>query len=100
MLREICIEGNDDPVPTEADPDKRMPVVRQALYTDVSALIFGAMAHHSVSQVDLGARIGCETPTTVARALKANNLRLSTIADIADALGYRVKVSFVAMGEN
>ena len=86
------------PTPTdielfEASSAGNRRLLRQEdLILDVTELLSAAMEEKQISKSELAARLG-KSKGFVTQVLSGNrNLTLRTIADIADALGFRVRV--------
>lgn len=52
-----------------------------------------AMSSAELSQIDLAVLTG-SSPTTIFNILKGRNAKLTTLAEVADALGYQLKLEF------
>ncbi len=86
------------PTPTdielfEASSPKNRRLLRQEdLILDMTELLSAAMEDKGITKSELAKRLG-KTKGFVTQVLSGNrNLTLRTIADIADALGFRVRV--------
>jgi ribosome-binding protein aMBF1 (putative translation factor) len=86
------------PTPTdielfEASSAKNRRLLRQEdLILDVTELLSAAMEDKRITKSELAKRLG-KTKGFITQVLSGNrNLTLRTIADIADALGFRVRV--------
>ncbi len=77
----------------EASSTKNQRLLRQEdLILDITELLSAAMEDKRVTKSELAKRLG-KTKGFITQVLSGNrNLTLRTIADIADALGFRVQV--------
>lgn len=66
---------------------------REALFADVAQLIRVAIQKRGLTQSKLAYAMGQSSYRTVARAVAGSDNKLSTIADIATALGKRIKMT-------
>lgn len=84
--------GRTDYERMEADPRLRPGLRREELILEVTEAIAQAMQKAGVSQTELATRLG-KTRGHVSQLLAGGrNLTLGTIAEVADALGYRAEV--------
>lgn len=77
----------------EASSDRRRRLLQQEdLILDVTELLSSALEDQNMTKSELAAKLG-KTKGFVTQVLSGNrNLTLRTIADIADALGFRIRV--------
>ena len=78
----------------EADPARRPGLRREELILAVTCALAEAMDRQGVTQSELAARLG-KTRGYVSQVLSGSNVKLATVADMADALGCRVVVHLV-----
>jgi transcriptional regulator with XRE-family HTH domain len=77
----------------ESSSKKNRRMLRQEeLILEVTEALAGAMRERGVTKSDLAGRLGKTRPFVTQILSGGRNLTLRTIADVAEALGYRVKV--------
>lgn len=76
----------------DATPARRRVYAQEGLIAQASEAIYAAMDKAGVIKARLAERLGCSAPHVTQILSGKRNMTLRRLADIADALGYRVEI--------
>lgn len=76
----------------DATPERRRIYAQEGLIAHASEVIHAAMDKAGVIRARLAERLGCSAPHVTQILSGERNMTLRRLADIADALGYRVEI--------